>query len=148
MTTRRVFIVDDERTVSTLLSRALESIGYEVVQSFDGYEAYNLGVHEPFDLALVDMFLPGLLGIEILSKWQKAGVEYPVIMVSGSNAEEDIIQALEFGAVDYVTKPFRVRELLARVQAHVRTHERFLRAREIGAGPTVRASSGATTPFP
>ena len=120
MTGKRVLVVDDERTVSTLVTRAVESLGCEAIQSFDGYEAYDLGMRENFDLALVDMFLPGLLGIEILSRWQGAARPFPVIMVSGSNAEDDIVQSLEMGAADYVTKPFRVRELLARIKVQLR----------------------------
>ena len=120
MTGARVLVVDDERTVSTLVTRAVESLGCEVVQSFDGYEAYDIGMREDFDLALVDMFLPGLLGIEILNRWRTAGRSFPVIMVSGSNSEDDIVQSLELGANDYVTKPFRVRELLARVKVQLR----------------------------
>ncbi len=120
MASKRVLVVDDERTVSTLVTRAVESLGCEVVQSFDGYEAYDLGMREDFDLALVDMFLPGLLGIEVLNRWQTAARPFPVIMVSGSNAEDDIVQSLELGASDYITKPFRIRELLARVKVQLR----------------------------
>ncbi len=120
MTGKRVLVVDDERTVSTLVTRAVESLGCEVVQSFDGYEACDLGLQEDFDLALVDMFLPGLLGIEVLTRWQAGGRTFPVIMVSGSNAEDDIVQCLELGACDYITKPFRIRELLARVKVQLR----------------------------
>ena len=120
MTGKRVLVVDDERTVSTLVTRAVESLGCEVLQSFDGYEAFEIGMRDDFDLALVDMFLPGLLGIEILSRWRAAARPFPVIIVSGSNSEEDIVQCLELGASDYVTKPFRVRELLARVKVQLR----------------------------
>ena len=120
MTQKRVLVVDDERTVSTLVTRAVESLGVAVTQSFDGHEAYDLGMREDFDLALVDMFLPGLLGIEILDRWQKAARPFPVIMVSGSNSEDDIVRCLDMGASDYITKPFRARELLARVNVQLR----------------------------
>ena len=120
MSKPRILVVEDERVVSFLLTRSLEASGYSVVASADGLEALELGMRESFDLVLLDQRLPGLLGLEILQRWQAANRSFPVIMVSAITGEDDVIKALDMGAVDYVRKPFSVQEVLARIKIRLR----------------------------
>ena len=115
-----ILVVEDERVVSFLLTRTLEASGYSVTTSSDGLDALQVGLDTNFDLVLLDQRLPGLLGLEILQRWIEAGRQFPVIMVSGITGEEDVIRALELGAVDYIRKPFSVQEVLARVKIRLR----------------------------
>ena len=115
-----ILVVEDERVVSFLLTRTLEASGYSVTTSSDGLDALQVGLDTNFDLVLLDQRLPGLLGLEILQRWIAAGREFPVIMVSGITGEEDVIRALELGAVDYIRKPFSIQEVLARVKIRLR----------------------------
>ena len=116
----KILVVDDERAVAFLLTRALESAGCEVVSVSDGLEAYERALAEPFDVILIDHLLPGLLGQEVLQRWRQAGLQTPVIVVSGVSNEEDVVRSLESGASDYVRKPFSVREIIARVKVQIR----------------------------
>ena len=120
MSKPRILVVDDERAVAFLLTRSLESAGCVVTSVSDGLEAYELAISQPFDVILIDHLLPGLLGQEVLQRLIQAGITVPVIMVSGVTNEEDIVRSLEAGAVDYIRKPFSVRELIARVKVQIR----------------------------
>lgn len=120
MSKPRILVVDDERAVAFLLTRSLESAGCVVTSVSDGLEAYELAVSQPFDVILIDHLLPGLLGQEVLQRLIQAGITVPVIMVSGVTNEEDIVRSLEAGAVDYIRKPFSVREVIARVKVQIR----------------------------
>ena len=117
----RILVVDDERAVAFLLTRSLESSGCEVVSVADGLDAYEVALAEHFDVILIDHLLPGLLGQEVLQRWQQAGMTTPVIVVSGVTNEEDVVRCLESGAVDYIRKPFSVREVIARVKVQLRS---------------------------
>lgn len=120
MSKPRILVVDDERAVAFLLTRSLESAGCVVTSVSDGLEAYELAISQPFDVILIDHLLPGLLGQEVLQRLIQAGITVPVIMVSGVTNEEDIVRSLEAGAVDYIRKPFSVREVIARVKVQIR----------------------------
>jgi DNA-binding response OmpR family regulator len=116
----RILVAEDDRVVSMLVSRSLEASGAQVTAAYDGLEAYEAGRREAFDIALVDQVMPGLLGAEVLQRWREENIELPVIMISGLTDEEDIVACLELGAVDFVRKPFNVREVLARVRVQLR----------------------------
>jgi DNA-binding response OmpR family regulator len=116
----RVLVAEDDRVVSTLVCRSLEASGASVTAAYDGLEAYEAGKGSEFDIALLDQVMPGLLGAEVLQRWSEEGVKLPVIMISGLTDEEDIVACLELGAVDFVRKPFNVREVLARVRVQLR----------------------------
>ncbi|MDF1596764.1 MAG: response regulator transcription factor [Acidimicrobiia bacterium] len=116
----RILVVEDERVVAFLLTRTLEAAGYSVTPCADGLDALEIGLKEDFDLVLLDQRMPGLLGLEVLQRWNAAGRSFPVIMVSGITGEADVIQALELGAVDYIRKPFSVQEVIARVKVRLR----------------------------
>ncbi len=116
---KRVLVVDDQQSIAMLISRCLESIGCDVVAAYDGDEALQLGLEQDFDLVLLDQWLPGLLGVEVLEAWKDAGRPFPVILVSALSDQNAIVQSLDLGAVDFIRKPFDVQELIARVKIHL-----------------------------
>jgi DNA-binding response OmpR family regulator len=120
MSRARVLLAEDDRVVSLLLSRSLESLDVDVTAVYDGIEAYEEGRSGGYDLAVLDQVMPGLLGAEILHRWNREGIDLPVIIVSGLTDDEDVVKLLEMGAVDFVRKPFNVREVLARVKLRLR----------------------------
>ena len=114
-----ILIADDSETITTLLTTALESNGFEVSVATDGHQAYRMGMEMEHDLAILDQLMPGLLGIEVIEKWREAGVETPVIILTGVDDERTAVESLDRGAVDFVRKPFRLPELLARIRQRI-----------------------------
>jgi len=119
----QVLVAEDDRVVSLLIARSLEGVGAQTTTVYDGLEAFEVGLTTDFNLVLLDQVMPGLLGVEVLQRWIDDGKDMPVIMVSALTAEEDIVRCLELGAVDFIRKPFSVRELVARVKALFRRVE-------------------------
>ena len=115
-----ILIIEDEPTLSRLLSYNLTQSGYTTKVVDHGGDGLELALEGGYDLILLDLMLPGLNGFEILSKLRGKGVKIPVIILTARNAEEEIVQGLKLGADDYITKPFGVAELLARVSAVLR----------------------------
>ncbi len=118
--TARVLLVEDDRTLRTALGDALAGEGYSVVTAADGDEALALLRREPFALLLLDVMLPGPSGLEILRALRQRDQRTPVLLLTARSSEGDKVLGLELGADDYVTKPFLLRELLARVKALLR----------------------------
>lgn len=114
--TKKILVADDVEAVTTLLVTALEINGYEVVVTANGQDALEQGLSGDFDLAILDQLMPGLLGIEILGRWREAGVEMPVVILSGVEDDDFVVGSLESGAADFIRKPFRLPELMARVK--------------------------------
>src|SRR5437879_170040 len=119
MTQQNILIVDDEPPMRKLLSNNLKASGYAVRLAADGSEALKLLEEHPFDLLLLDINMPGPNGLEVL-KTARRETGMPVLMVSGRGRERDKVEALELGADDYLSKPFGVSELVARVNALLR----------------------------
>jgi DNA-binding response OmpR family regulator len=117
--TKRILIADDADVVTTVLAAALEVSGYEVVSVGDGKRALEMGRNEDFNLAIIDQFMPGMLGIEILETWRNDDISLPVIILSGVDDDDLIVKVLDLGAADFVRKPFRPTELLARIKKHI-----------------------------
>ena len=113
---KRVLVADDSETVTTVLVTALELEGYQVETARNGVEAYEMGVSGRYDLVILDQLMPGMLGLEIIDRWQQEGHEIQTIMLSGVDDERTVVNSLESGAVDFIRKPFRLPELLARVR--------------------------------
>jgi DNA-binding response OmpR family regulator len=113
---KRVLVADDSETVTTVLVTALELEGYEVETARNGVEAYEMGVSGRYDLVILDQLMPGMLGLEIIDRWQEEGHQIQTIMLSGVDDERTVVNSLESGAVDFIRKPFRLPELLARVR--------------------------------
>lgn len=122
MSERTVLIVDDERAIRDMLRMALEIAEYRCIESDNIRDAYTQIVDERPDLILLDWMLPGGSGLELLRRLKRedATREVPVIMLTAKTAEDNVIQGLDVGADDYITKPFAPRELIARVRALLR----------------------------
>lgn len=113
---KRILVADDSETITTLLGVALRSKGYEVETAADGIEAYELGRSGFFDLVLIDQLMPGLLGLEVIERWRSEGIEREVIVLTGVDDERVVVDSFDLGAGDFVRKPFRLPELLARIE--------------------------------
>jgi DNA-binding response OmpR family regulator len=113
----RILVVEDEQVLREGLSDLLCGAGYEVAAACDGAEAVERGTDEHFDLVLLDLMLPKLNGIEVLTRLRRVRPGLPIIMLTARGDEDDKVAGLTCGADDYVTKPFSARELLARIAA-------------------------------
>jgi two-component system alkaline phosphatase synthesis response regulator PhoP len=116
----RILVIEDEPTLARLLTYNLTQEGYETTVESHGVDGLRAALRERFDLILLDIMLPGMSGFEILTKLRQQGVRTPVIILTARNAEDEVVQGLRHGADDYMTKPFGVAELLARVAAVLR----------------------------
>jgi DNA-binding response OmpR family regulator len=115
----RILLVDDERSIQTLLAYPLQKDGYEVVSAFDGREALARFGEATFDLVVLDLMLPGLDGLEVCRRLRSQS-SVPIIMLTARSEEVDKVVGLEIGADDYITKPFSMREFRSRVKAVLR----------------------------
>ncbi len=112
----KALVVDDEVQMVSIVAYALETQGFEVIQAYDGMEAMSKFEKEKPDLVILDVMLPGMDGFAICQRIREATFT-PVILLTARKEDEDIIRGLELGADDYITKPFRPRELALRAQA-------------------------------
>ena len=122
MSAKRVLVVDDEASIREMLRLALEISDFECLEAADIHEAYRLITDESPDMVLLDWMLPGGSGIELLRRLKKeeATQALPVIMLTAKIHEDNVVQGLEVGADDYITKPFAPKELIARMKAILR----------------------------
>ncbi|MEW6744433.1 MAG: response regulator transcription factor [Planctomycetota bacterium] len=127
---QRLLIVEDDRAMRSALADAFQQEGYEIETAADGRAAAELVFSRHFDLVLLDVMLPGKSGFEILREMREAGLETAVLVLTVRSDVDDRVLGLDLGADDYVTKPFELRELIARVRALLR---RGTKAR--GSGP-------------
>lgn len=116
----RVLVVEDEPTLSRLLSYNLSQEGFEVKTVANGGEGLQEATNGEYELIILDLMLPGMNGFEVLEKLRRQKIETPVIILTARNGEEEVVQGLRLGADDYITKPFGVAELIARVHAVLR----------------------------
>jgi two-component system alkaline phosphatase synthesis response regulator PhoP len=123
--TPRILIVDDEKDIVDLVAYNLEKEGYETLKALDGEKALQLVRTKTPDLVVLDLMLPGIQGLEVCKRIRKdpETASIPIIMLTAKGAEIDKIVGLEVGADDYITKPFSVKELLARIKAVLRRSE-------------------------
>lgn len=127
---KNILLVEDDKDLVNLLSLHLRDLYYGVTQAFDGLRGLELALSRRFDLIVLDIMLPGLDGIEICRQLRAAEVATPVIMLTARSEEVDKVIGLETGADDYITKPFSIRELLARIKAHLRRADLLARQTE------------------
>lgn len=120
----RVLVVDDERAITDLVGIYLKNEGYEVMLAYNGADAARAILMQDFDLAILDIMLPDIDGFELL-RTIRANHTYPVIMLTARDAQSDKIEGLTLGADDYVVKPFRPLELVARVKAQLRRYTSY-----------------------
>lgn len=116
----RVLIVEDKRSLAEHMGRALEGEGYSVGFAYDGEEALRLGKTNDFDVMLLDVMLPRMDGFTVIKKMREVHLHTQVIMVSARDSMHDVIYGLDAGADDYLTKPFALDVLLAKVRAVTR----------------------------
>jgi two-component system alkaline phosphatase synthesis response regulator PhoP len=116
----RILIVDDEPEMVRGLEDNLRFEGYQTVAACDGRQGLSLALSEAPDLILLDIMMPGMSGWDVCRELRRRGVDVPVIMLTARGEEADRVQGLELGADDYVSKPFSLRELLARIRAVLR----------------------------
>jgi two-component system, OmpR family, response regulator PhoP len=116
----RLLLVEDDPNLSRSLAAQLEQAGYSVEKSTDGREGLYYAREYPVDLAIVDLGLPTMSGVELIKQLRADGKEYPILVLTARDRWQDKVEALKLGADDYVVKPFNVEELLARVDALLR----------------------------
>jgi two-component system response regulator PhoP len=116
---RILLIEDDERLVESLGARLREA-GYALDVSTDGVEGLYVGEEFPIDLAIIDLGLPGLNGLEVIRRLRQGGRAFPILVLTARSDWQDKVEGLEAGADDYLTKPFQVEELMARINALLR----------------------------
>lgn len=117
---KKILIIEDDPAIRAGLKEALKAEGYSVFEADTGTRGFEMASKNNFDLIVLDLILPGKDGIEICKDLRSGGVRTPIIMVTSRKEEIEKILGLEIGADDYVTKPFSIRELLARVKALIR----------------------------
>ena len=132
----RLLVVEDDKDLNRQLCSALEDAGYVVDRAFDGEEGHFLGETEPYDAVILDMGLPQRDGASVLNAWREAGRSMPVLILTARDRWSDKVNAFDSGADDYVTKPFHVEEVLARVRALLRRATGHVRS-DLVCGPLV-----------
>lgn len=113
----RVLIVEDDLRIANLLRESLEEEGHQVMIAAEGRTGLSLGQTSPFDVIILDLMLPCLDGYEVARALRREGIRTPILMLTARDAAQDIIKGLDLGADDYLTKPFSLEVLLARVRA-------------------------------
>ena len=116
----RLLVIEDERKIARVITESLKREKYAVDVAYDGEEGFNLADSQPYDLLIVDRMLPGLEGAEIVKKLRENGKNMPILFLTALSTTEDKTLGLDVGADDYLTKPFAIDELLARVRALLR----------------------------
>ena len=124
----KILIVDDEKTIADILAYNLRKEGYDTIEAFDGDTGLGLAISENPDLVILDIMMPGLDGYEVCKQIRKVS-QVPIIMLTAKAEESDKVLSFELGADDYITKPFGMKEMLARVMANLR------RGRSSGGSP-------------
>lgn len=117
---QKVLIVEDESDIRELLKLHMEAIGCEVEGFADGNSGYDRALAAPFDLMILDINLPGKNGMQICKDLRNQDIHYPILMLTARGDEADLIQGFELGADDYLSKPFRIKELVLRAKALLR----------------------------
>ncbi len=135
---KKILIVEDEKNIVDILSFNLSREGYDTLEAYDGAAGLKLALEEHPDLILLDLMLPKMNGFDVCKAVREQDSSTPIIMLTAREGESDKVFGLEVGADDYITKPFSMRELLARVKANIR------RTELVSAQPSAPAESGGT----
>jgi len=117
----KILLIEDEQSVSSFIKKGLEEQGNVVVQAFDGLSGLKLASQDEFDIIILDVVMPGLNGIEVCDRLRNQQMlTTPILMLTALGTTDDVVTGLEAGADDYLPKPFKFKELLARLNALVR----------------------------
>ena len=119
----RILLIEDEEKLARMVELELRYEGYEITKAFDGRNGLELALSGRFDLILLDIMLPYLSGMEVLRRIRREGHELPVIMLTARDSVIDKVSGLDSGADDYITKPFAIEELLARIRVILRKNQ-------------------------
>ncbi len=119
----RALIIEDDQDISNLVSIHLSDMEFEVDKAYDGKDGLLKALNNPYKIIILDIRLPGLDGFEVCKKLRLEKIQTPILIVTSKSEEIDKVIGLEFGADDYITKPFSIRELMARVKAILRRSE-------------------------
>lgn len=138
---KTVLIVDDEKSIVDILKFNLEKSDYLTICAYDGREGLRLAKEKNPDLILLDVMLPFIDGFEVCKTLRSDGCSIPIIMITAREEETDKVFGLELGADDYITKPFSIRELLARVKTNMRRQASAEAALSDDSGETIRYKS-------
>lgn len=125
MSKGKILIVEDNEQMANVLGLHLSELGYEHAHAADGDTGLSMALSEKYELIILDVMLPGLSGLEVCRAIREAGNAVPIMMLTSKSEEIDTVVGLEVGADDYITKPFRVAELMARVKAQLRRSQEF-----------------------
>lgn len=113
----KILAIEDEPSVSSFIKKGLEEQGHEVTQAFDGVVGISLASQHQFNLIILDIILPGINGLDVCRKIRETNSTVPILMLTALSSSDDIVRGLDSGADDYLSKPFKFRELVARVRA-------------------------------
>jgi len=116
----KILIIEDEQKLSRVLQLELEYEGYETTIADNGHDAFSLIQDQDWDLVLLDIMIPGWSGLEVLRKVRRSDEVTPIILLTARDEVHDKVSGLDLGANDYITKPFQIEELLARIRVHLR----------------------------
>ncbi len=119
MEKKKILIIEDEQSISDIIKFNLEKEGYETLTAYDGQAGYDKAISENPDLILLDVMLPLMDGFQVCKKVRETSL-VPILMLTAKEEEIDKVLGLELGADDYITKPFSMRELIARIKANIR----------------------------
>ena len=133
---KTILIVEDEKNIVDILSYNLDREGYATLEAYDGETGLQLGLEQDPDLILLDLMLPRKNGFDVCRDIRAAGRTTPILMLTAREEETDKVLGLELGADDYITKPFSMRELMARVKANIR------RSTMVPAEPSAKPAAG------
>jgi DNA-binding response OmpR family regulator len=136
---KKILIIEDNRDLARLLKNHLQDLAFQVDLVFDGIAGMVRADSDHYDLVILDLMLPGLDGIEICKRLRRKSFYVPILMLTAKSSEMDRVVGLEVGADDYVTKPFSIRELLARVKAIFRRVDELKDAAEDDLPAVIRA---------
>ena len=117
---KKLLVVEDDKNISYIITENARAEGYECDAAFDGADGLDKALNNRYDLIVLDLMLPKIEGFEICRNIRKAGITSPVIILTAREEEADKILGLELGADDYITKPFSVKEMFARIRANIR----------------------------
>jgi len=120
---RKILIVEDDRDITDLIEIHLNDFGFKLIKAYRGDDGLKRALSETFDLIILDLMLPGLDGVEVCRRIRDHNKVVPILMLTARSEEMDKILGLEIGANDYITKPFKIRELIARIKANLRIVE-------------------------
>ena len=127
----RVLLVEDDPKIAAFVANGLRESGFAVDCSEDGEQALHMALAVPYDVAVVDIMLPRLDGLSLISMLRQRGIDFPILVLSAKSSVDDRIAGLRRGADDYLVKPFIFAELLARVQALVRRGSKVLESNRL-----------------